>query len=286
MPTLLPAFAALAERYDGFIFDVWGTLYDGGKAFPEALATVVALAARDKKLLVLSNSPRIPAVVGERLRAIGFDLTWFSDIVTSGGMVADIVGRRRDPDAARLGARVFWFGRPRFPDTLPEGAFTPVDEIAAADWILNAGPEGPQSRLEDYEDVLVAAVSRELPMVCANPDKSVFHRGERHICAGAMAERYEALGGAVRHFGKPFPEIFSRCLDRLALPAEKVLVVGDNLETDILGANRAGIDSLLLGGGIHAEELAGGDDPLRRLGTLTGAHGATPVYFAESLSWK
>ena len=78
MTTPLSAFADIADRYDGFIFDVWGTLYDGGNAFPEALETVRALAGLDKKMLVLSNSPRIPAIVGERLTGIGFDLAWRS----------------------------------------------------------------------------------------------------------------------------------------------------------------------------------------------------------------
>jgi HAD superfamily hydrolase (TIGR01459 family) len=283
MPATLSAFSEIAERYDGFIFDVWGTLYDGGKAFPDALTTVRALAERKKKLLVLSNSPRVPSVVAERLTGIGFELSWFTDIVTSGGMVADIVGGRKDAEARSLGERVLWLGRARFPDALPAGAFTEVAEVGESDWILNAGPENPDAGIEEFEPLLAEGAGRGLPMVCANPDKSVFQLGVRQICAGAMAERYESLGGRVRHFGKPFPEIFTRCLERIALPAERVLVVGDNLETDILGANRAGIDSLLLGGGIHEGDLAG--DPMQMLPALIAEHGARPAYFAGSLAW-
>ena len=285
MTTPLSAFAEIADRYDGFIFDVWGTLYDGGNAFPEALETVRALAGMDKKILVLSNSPRIPAIVGERLTGIGFDLAWFTEVVTSGGMVADIVGGRRDAEAAALGERVLWLGRGRFPDTVPDGSFTVVESVEEADWILNAGPDGPESRLEDYEIQLSASVARNLPMICANPDKSVIHGGARHICAGAMAERYEVMGGTVRYFGKPYPEIFARCLDRIGLPAERVLVVGDNLETDILGANRTGIDSLLLGCGIHAAALAETADAGEGLDALTTSHGARPTYFSDVLAW-
>jgi len=285
MTTPLSAFAEIADRYDGFIFDVWGTLYDGGNAFPEALETVRALAGMGKKMLVLSNSPRIPAIVGERLTGIGFDVAWFTEIVTSGGMVADIVGGRRDAEAAALGQRVLWLGRHRFPDTVPDGCFTVVESVEEADWILNAGPEGPESRLEDYQSQLSGSAARNLPMICANPDKSVIHGGARHICAGAMAERYEEMGGKVRYFGKPYPEIFARCLDRIDIPAERVLVVGDNLETDILGANRTGIDSLLLGCGIHATALAQAGGVDARLDALETAHGARPTYFSGTLSW-
>lgn len=285
MTALLSTFAEISDRYDGFIFDVWGTLYDGGSAFPEALESVRALAAMNKKMLVLSNSPRMPEVVGERLTGIGFDLAWFNGIVTSGGMVADIVGGRRDDASAMLGGRVFWLGRDRFPDTLPSGSFSVVESVEEADWVLNAGPDGPESRLEEYESLLSGAVQRSLPMVCANPDKSVIHGGARHLCAGAMAERYEEIGGKVRYFGKPYPEIFARCLERLGLSSRRVLVVGDNLETDILGANRTGIDSLLLGCGIHAAVLAENGGVEVQLNRLATTHRAYPTYFSGALSW-
>lgn len=285
MTAPLSAFAGIADRYDGFIFDVWGTLYDGGNAFPGALETVKALAERDKKILVLSNSPRIPVIVGERLKAIGFELGWFTEIVTSGGMVADIVGGRRDAASAALGERVLWLGQERFPDTVPAGSFTVVQDAGEADWVLNAGPEISETRLEDFETVLSASAKRNLPMICANPDKSVLQSGARLLCAGVMAERYEEMGGPVRYFGKPYPEIFARCLDRIGLPADRVLVVGDNLETDILGANRTGIDSLLLGCGIHAVALAEAGGAGEGLVSLVASHGARPTYFSDALVW-
>ncbi|WP_339853454.1 TIGR01459 family HAD-type hydrolase [uncultured Nisaea sp.] len=285
MTAPLSAFAGISDRYDGFIFDVWGTLYDGGNAFPGALETVKALAERDKKILVLSNSPRIPVIVGERLKAIGFELGWFTEIVTSGGMVADIVGGRRDAASAALGERVLWLGQERFPDTVPAGSFTVVQDAGEADWVLNAGPEISETRLEDFETVLSASAERGLPMVCANPDKSVLQSGAQLLCAGAMAERYEEMGGPVRYFGKPYPEIFARCLDRIGLPADRVLVVGDNLETDILGANRTGIDSLLLGCGIHAVALAESGGAGEGLVSLVASHGARPTYFSDALVW-
>lgn len=280
MPTRISAFADLADRYEGFIFDVWGTLYDGGAAFPDALAAVASLASAGKKLLVLSNSPRIPAVVDERLSKIGFDTSRFTGIETSGGMVADIVGGRRDAESTALGGKVLWLGKQRFPDTLPDGVFTEVADAGEADWVLNAGPDGPESVLEDYERVLTEAAAVGLPMVCANPDKTVFQGGVRLLCAGLMAERYETLGGNVRYFGKPYPEIFGRCLDRLQLPAEKVLVVGDNLETDILGASRTGMDSLLLASGVHAADMADAES----LEALTRLHAVRPSYYAASLA--
>lgn len=282
MPTPIASLGEIADAYDGFIFDVWGTLYDGEDAFAGALAAVRGLAGMGRRLVVLSNSPRVPQVVGERLRRIGFDLDWFVDIVTSGGMVNDLVGGRRIPLAVRLGERVLWLGRERFPDALPEGSFRPVDGVEAADWVLAAGPASGTDAIEDYEPLLAAARARGLPLVCANPDRAVIHGGMRQICAGSLAERYADLGGEVHYFGKPYPEIFERCLDRLAIAdRRRVLVVGDNLETDILGASRTRLDSLLLAGGVHAEELDGGTD----LAGLIRRHPAPPTFVAARLEW-
>src|SRR3546814_9085355 len=94
-------------------------------------------------------------------------------------------------------------------------------------------------------------------MVCANPDLVVVVGGTRAICAGALAAHYERLGGAVAYHGKPYPPVYDRCLRLLGIEdRRRILGVGDSFRTDIAGANAAGIDSLLIARGIHAEELA------------------------------
>lgn len=65
------------------------------------------------------------------------------------------------------------------------------------------------------------------------------------------------MGGSCHYFGKPYQEHFEACLKRLGLPKEKVAHVGDSLQHDILGANRAGLDSIFITGGIHCHELQG-----------------------------
>src|SRR3546814_20448995 len=94
-------------------------------------------------------------------------------------------------------------------------------------------------------------------MVCANPDLVVVVGGTRAICAGALAARYGQLGGPVAYHGKPYPPVYDRCLRLLGIEdRRRILGVGDSFRTDIAGATAAGIDSLLIAGGIHAEELA------------------------------
>ena len=98
--------------------------------------------------------------------------------------------------------------------------------------------------------------ARGLPMICANPD-IVIHRGDTLIyCAGALAHRYEELGGSVVYAGKPYAPIYDRALalaEARGAPIERrrVLAIGDGMKTDMVGATRAGLDALFVTGGIH-----------------------------------
>ena len=95
-------------------------------------------------------------------------------------------------------------------------------------------------------------------MICANPDLQVIRGGVRVLCAGSLALRYQELGGDVRSIGKPDPAIYQPVLQRLGLPVERVLAVGDALHTDIAGAAAVDIAACWVLGGIHGEALADG----------------------------
>jgi HAD superfamily hydrolase (TIGR01459 family) len=127
---------------------------------------------------------------------------------------------------------------------------------AGADFVLNTGPVSFGDTLDDYRGVLAEAAGLELPMVCANPDLEVIREGRRVICAGLIARAYEEIGGEVGYRGKPYPDVYHRSLERLGV-AERALAVGigDSLRTDLAGARAAGIDSIFVAGGIHADEL-------------------------------
>ena len=61
----------------------------------------------------------------------------------------------------------------------------------------------------------------------------------REFCAGSVVMIFEKMGGKVIYFGKPHKEIYKMCFDQ----GERVLAIGDNLKTDIKGANNLNIDS-------------------------------------------
>src|SRR5712691_184418 len=124
-------------------------------------------------------------------------------------------------------------------------------------------------------------------MVCANPDLVVIHDGRPALCAGALAEHYEAIGGRVRWHGKPYPSVYDSCLELLGIAdRRRILAIGDSLRTDIAGAAGAGIDSLLIAGGVHAAEFIadGGLDDAKIAAAVAGS-GAKPIGVATRFVW-
>ena len=94
------------------------------------------------------------------------------------------------------------------------------------------------------------ALELKIPIICANPDVEVIENNHLRYCGGFIAAKYEKMGGIVHHYGKPhlaaFQEAFSRFEKYGVKQRNRILMIGDSLETDILGAQRAGIDSALV----------------------------------------
>jgi ribonucleotide monophosphatase NagD (HAD superfamily) len=93
--------------------------------------------------------------------------------------------------------------------------------------------------------------------------------GEMMVCAGALADAYEALGGRVAWYGKPYSAIYDHAL-RLGGVSDKtaVLAIGDGLRTDMVGAAAFGIDALYVAGGLHAGEEPVFPEGWRPVGTV------------------
>ena len=89
-------------------------------------------------------------------------------------------------------------------------------------------------------------------MICTNPDLIVDRGITREFCAGSVAMVFEKMGGNVIYFGKPYPEVYNQSFKN---EGKKILSIGDNLNTDIKGANLLNYDSLLISNGIHKNEI-------------------------------
>ena len=247
----------LAPRYDGFILDLWGVVHDGAAPFPGVLDCMERLIAEGKRLVLLSNAPRRSDDVVRRIAKIGVPERLYHGVMSSGEEAWLHLKHRDEPFYAALGRRCLHIGSERDLEMREGLDLAFVDKPSEADFILNTGPAEWDETLETYAPVLRDALARGLPMVCANPDLVVVHNGKPALCAGALAEEYQRLGGRVRWHGKPYPSVYDSCLRLLGIgDKRRILAIGDSLRTDIAGAARAGIDSLFIVGGIHAAEFS------------------------------
>jgi HAD superfamily hydrolase (TIGR01459 family) len=289
----IPVIAGLAEisaHYDAFILDLWGVLHDGGTPYPEAIACLLALRNAGKKVALLSNSPRRVTFSEDALAAIGFDRDLYDFIITSGELTHEALLKRDDSWLQKLGKQCLLIAEDEeelstFDGLGLERVASPKD----ASFILNIGPSGLDNDMERWEHLLMACRAAALPMVCANPDVTCFHLGSLATCAGALASRYEALGGAVRYYGKPYPEGYRAVLARLGTAPARALMIGDNLDTDIRGAIGAGLDGLLITSGIHLPALGGawGEKPSKeQLRVLLDEAEVKPKWGCASLKWE
>ena len=94
-----------------------------------------------------------------------------------------------------------------------------------------------------------------------------------------MAEIFKELGGKVIYFGKPYPEIYNFCIKK----NEKILVIGDNIRTDIKGANNMKLDSLLITAGIHKKDFL--NLPVADYDKILNKYETNTNYYQESLNW-
>ncbi len=284
---VIDGMSVLAPCYDGFILDLWGVVHDGTAPFPGVLDCMQRLIRAGKRLVLLSNAPRRADDVVRRIAAIGVPGGLYHGVMSSGEEAWRYLSGRDDPFYAALGRRVLQIGSERDLE-MREGL--DLDFVSApeeADFILNTGPAEWDDTIDDYVPLLDKALRRGLPMVCANPDLVVIHNGKPALCAGALAEHYETIGGRVRWHGKPYPSVYDSCLDLLGITdRRRILAIGDSLRTDIAGAEAAGIDSLLIAGGVHAAEFtAGGALDQARVAAAVEQSGTHPIGVAARFVW-
>jgi len=284
---LIDGMRALVPEYDGFILDLWGVVHDGTAPFPGVLDCMERLIGAEKRLVLLSNAPRRSDDVVRRITRIGVPEGLYHGVMSSGEEAWQYLRRRDEPFYAALGRRCLHIGSERDLEIREGLDLLFVDAPAEADFILNTGPAEWDDTIADYAPVLETARANGLPMVCANPDLVVIHDGKPALCAGALAEQYEAMGGRVRWHGKPYPSVYDSCLGLLGIAdRRRILAIGDSLRTDIAGAEGAGIDSLLIAGGVHATEFGGdGALDLDRIAGAIEKSGTHPIGVAARFVW-
>lgn len=243
----------LHARYRVILCDVWGCVHNGVRVFPEAEALLSRWRTEGRIVLLLTNAPRTAEAVRRQLENMGLAATSYDGIVTSGD--TGIAALR----ASGLG-NVGFIGTASDRVVLEEAGLClsegPVGDVVVCTGLTESRPDP-----RDYDHDLAIMRARDAWFLCFNPDRMILRGDIAEPCAGAVAERYEALGGKVSWYGKPYAPVYDRALSmageigQRTIDRSEVLAIGDGLATDILGAARAGLDFVFVSGGIEAAKV-------------------------------
>ena len=277
---------AIAELYDAFILDVWGVLHDGVTLYPGVIEVLERLTSAAKPFVMLTNAPRRSTAVADSMISMGMPAQFCEKILSSGEATFLDLKERTDGFYASLGMRFLHIGPDRDRNLFDGLDWEEVTQVGECDLIVNTGPWEDGETVADYEDLLRQGATRDLPMICANPDLIVIRGGRKIICAGSLAQRYEELGGVVRWLGKPRSEIYDYCFRELAdFDKSRIVAVGDSFSTDLAGAANAGVSSVFVADGIHAEELGNFPPDRDALALLIDKWQTQPIASIPRFAW-
>lgn len=254
----------LVDRYEAIICDLDGVVYRGDPAVPHAVQALGA--ARVPIQYATNNASRPPREVADHLRRLGLELR-DDAVATSSQAAAWVLTRHLEP-----GASVLAVGGEGVALALRESGFVPVFSVEDDPAAVVQG-YGPDVRATDLAQVAYA-VQRGALWMATNTDHTLPTAAGYAPGNGALVL---AVGAAVGRgpelvAGKPDEPLYLMCAERLGVAPDRVLAIGDRLETDIEGAHNAGMDSLLVLTGVHGVHDAVAAPP-----------GARPTWVARDL---
>ncbi len=236
---------SLDPNYSVILCDIWGVVHDGVSLYPNATERLRQWRGQGRKVILITNAPRTADAVEAQLDRIGLPRDCWDGVSTSGeagiaaikalGHPTGFLGTRQDRAILEEHGLVF------VQDGFSDLAVTGLDD--------------ERHRVEEFMAQLRAWADQDVLFHCFNPDRLVIRGGVPEPCAGALADIYEGMGGRVEWYGKPHHAIYDYALELAGHPPkEAVLVVGDALVTDMLGAARQGFEAVFVQGGIHGGE--------------------------------
>jgi HAD superfamily hydrolase (TIGR01459 family) len=241
----------LSARYPVWFCDVWGVVHDGYKPFNATVAALAQHRANGGFVILVTNAPRISLDVAAQLEKIGVGTDSYDAIITSGDVTRKLV-------LEQGGEYIFHLG-PARDNSIFIGLDVKRVALHSASSVLCTGMFDERKETPvDYLPMLHEMKQLNLKMICANPDKIVRKGKQLIYCAGALAEEYSKLGGAVLMAGKPFSPIYDLAcataakLYKFPITKDQILAIGDGPETDIQGAADYGLACVLITGGINS----------------------------------
>jgi HAD superfamily hydrolase (TIGR01459 family) len=259
VPPILGNAGDVLSRYDVLFCDVWGVVHNGLTAFTGACAALQWFRRDGGTVILVSNAPVPKQRVADMLASRHVPRDAWDEIVSSGDIALTHL-------AERGFSKLHCIGPKERDQALFKALKAQSVALDEAEAIICTGLTDDRNETpEDYRPLLERALLRNIPFVCANPDLIVDVGGTILYCAGAIADIYQHMGGAVYWAGKPHLSAYetahrkAEALRDTNVPRSKTLVIGDAIRTDLKGAENYGCDALFVASGIHKHEAMDGD---------------------------
>ena len=237
--------SSIVDNYNLFYIDLWGVVHDGLILHQGAIKALKEISKKGKEYILLTNAPRPNKVVKSFLEKMGMEKEIREHVFTSGEASLNYL-RKNLKDR-----KFFHIGPPRDFDLFSDFEKMKSNDIKDSEYLLCTGLFDHHSNdLNHYKYLFENNLKKQ--MICTNPDLIVDRGNTRELCAGSVAMVFEKMGGKVIYFGKPYPEVYNLSINN---NGKKILSIGDNLNTDIKGANLLNYDSLIISNGIHKDEI-------------------------------
>ncbi|GAB4215020.1 MAG: HAD-IIA family hydrolase [Roseiflexaceae bacterium] len=226
-------------RYDGYIFDLDGTVYLGEQVLPNAVETIRALRNAGHRTVFLSNNPtKTRAQYAERLTRMGLPTT-VEEVINSSFVLVQWLLREAP------GSRVFVVGEQPLKDELQAAGFTLTEQASAIQFVVASF-----DRTFEYRKLQIAfdAIRAGARLIATNADRYCPVPGGGEPDAAAMIAAIEACTATTLEVmvGKPSPIMVETIANLLRLPPARCIMVGDRLETDIAMGVQAGMATALV----------------------------------------
>lgn len=232
--------------YDVILFDLWGVIVEGEETYPGVIDAVNEI-MKKKEVVFLSNAPSPDFVVAKNLGNWGLSSVTPENVLTSGDIARRIIVESKLLLDKKI-PLVYHLGADRNNNILIEIEHVLTEDIDKADIMLLSLYRDEHEDINEFNQLLKKAAQRpDMLILCSNPDTTIPKHGILRYCAGHFAGIIERFGGKVTYTGKPKSIIYDEVLKRKhKTKPDRILMVGDTFETDILGANKAGIHSALV----------------------------------------
>ena len=284
-PQKIQGLNEISNKYDIYFVDLWGVMHNGVECYPEAINVLEKLKKNNKKIILISNAPRPNKTVNLFLEKIGLSKSLYDLLVTSGDVTQEYLGSKLEQ------GKFFHLGPDRDRDLFVNTGAQLANKEDCNEVVCTGLTFSETEDIQDYESILNFFKEKKIPMTCANPDEVVIRGTKLEYCAGALAKKYEEMGGVVNYFGKPYPEIYNLALKKMNMLEEfkqkKItpFAIGDNLKTDIRGANALNISSLLILNGIYKDFFRNDEIDFDELKKSVHLEQLKIDYYQKDLTW-